>query len=239
MELRSVQPESNGERAALAALHAGLAQVEALLNEFSTYVQAEHAGVAAGRALLEKLGLREVLISHMEANFPQQINDMRAAAKENEPPAPNAKSSKPTSAAGGASDGAKKPRKARAPVPEIPYVRVTEFNEVPAYMKGRMARETLNKSIDVLNKAVAEKYKILRTPRAKLGDMAMNMYVQFKELELDELEGKFFFVDADIKQLAAGRIDRNAMTILRHLHRIVEHRSKGCVRYIIQPAIIN
>lgn len=228
MTLRGVSADNGGERTALAELHGSLAKVEGLLQEFESFVSSEHAGVVAGRKLLEQLGLREALITHMEANFPQKINDLKQGSKENEPPAhatlPAASKTKRETS-----------RQPRLAVPVMPYVRVTEFEDVPAYMKGRLTRDQLNRAIDVLNKTAAEKYKILATPRAKLGDMAMNLYIQFKELELDELAGKCFIVDSDIKQLGDGRVDRNIMIILRHLHRLSEHRSKGCVRHVLLP----
>lgn len=232
MSLRGVNAENVGERTALTALHESLSAVETLIQEFEAYVAAENQGVTAGRQLLEQLRLREALIAHMESNFPEKINEAQQACKENAPPrCINAAPKGPGAAKGSRDDFQQK----KVAVPVIPYVRVTEMDDVPAYMKGRLTRDQVNRMIDQLNITVAAKYKILSTPRGKLGDNAMSMYIQFKELELDDLAGRFFFVDADVKQLASGKIDRNVMTILRHLHRLSEHRSKGCVRHVIAP----
>ena len=45
-----------------------------------------------------------------------------------------------------------------------------EFDTIPKYMKGRLSAEKINEAIDELNRALSEKYKLLRQPVTKLTD---------------------------------------------------------------------
>ena len=82
-------------------------------------------------------------------------------------------------------EGKKAPSKA---APIIGIVKVDEFDGVPSYVRGRMAREQLNECVVGLNKIVAAKHALLATPRTHLSAAALKKWTAFKDQECDEVK---------------------------------------------------
>ncbi len=97
----------------------------------------------------------------------------------------------------------------------------------------------MNELIDAIFEAVKSKYKIVSTPRNQLGEQLMQKWVVFREQESDKLKQVQFIVEEDIKTFTSFKLDpagKSALTVLRHLGRIKEHRSEGWVRLVIHSA---
>lgn len=85
--------------------------------------------------------------------------------------APAAKAPPASQSTGGNGGGA---------APAISAVDEGEFSTVPKYMKGRLTRERINLGVDFFNRALAEKYALLRQNPSKLSvEMRQRYYVRF------------------------------------------------------------
>jgi hypothetical protein len=255
MGLRGLDLENANELRALHGIHASLLDLEALVAQLGKRVDDDRAGLAAGRALVERLQQRETAIAHLEQHFPARVDKMVAGGdadsnKENAAMPvglPTSSSTAATTAAAAAAAAAAAGNKKKgaagagaAGVPlmaQLAYVKVSEFEAVPKYMRGRLTREHINDGVDIINLAFKAKYSLLALPRGKLSRAQMDLHIQYKELECDETAGKCFVVDADLKPHGGARIDKAVMTILRHVGRLTEHRSKGCLRHVALPAV--
>ena len=123
-------------------------------------------------------------------------------------------------------------------------------------------RDKLNQQLNALNRLFTEKYSILRLNPAKMsneqrqryyvGQLIFTLFTKcivqdWKEVECDEVQGRFFITEADIKNAstaAAGKnnngivfkfdsVGRSILSILRHLGRIREMRTPGVVRIVL------
>ncbi|XP_021405922.1 SKA complex subunit 1 [Lonchura striata] len=129
----------------------------------------------------------------------------------------------------------KKPAKGRA-IKEVALITTEEFENVPAYMKGRITYDQINAVVEEINKAVVDKYKILYQPLKSMSAPVRNLYHRFIEEETRDTNGVFFIVDNDIKQFTKLKLDKRfyiMLSILRHCQRVREIRSSGLVRYVI------
>ncbi|XP_032070537.1 spindle and kinetochore-associated protein 1 [Thamnophis elegans] len=131
---------------------------------------------------------------------------------------------------------AKKSAKISKCIREAPFITAEEFENIPAYMKGRLTYSQVNAVIAEINKAVASKYSIMRQPLKTMGNPTRNLYFRFQEEETKDTKGEYFIVEADIEQFTQLKADKrfhSILTILRHCHRVREIRGGRLVRYAI------
>lgn len=258
LQLRCGEPQPVQLRA-LQDLRTALAGLGEEAAELRRFLEAEQAQLAEARALAAQMRALADRTNHMEAHLPARLPNRKegqagnAGARKGSASdhALSAGSSSNTSTStsmnnssssrgergrsgrGRSSAAAARAAEKAAQMDSIAYVRVDEFEAVPHYIRGRVSRETINEVIDAVHRALAAKYEILATPRSQLGEPAMKRYKAFKEAEDDELGADLFFLEPELRELGGYKGQtKAALTILRHLHRIREHRSRSFVRYL-------
>ncbi|XP_053911409.1 spindle and kinetochore-associated protein 1-like isoform X2 [Cuculus canorus] len=130
----------------------------------------------------------------------------------------------------------KKSKEDTTAVKQMPLISPEEFDNIPAYLRGRLKCEQINAVIQEINNAVAAKYKIMHQPLKSMKAPARKLYSRFLEEEIKETRGEFFIMEADIKEFTQLKMDKrcyNILSILRHAQRLREIRCSGFVRYII------
>ncbi|XP_061428367.1 spindle and kinetochore-associated protein 1-like [Lethenteron reissneri] len=130
----------------------------------------------------------------------------------------------------------KKERPAPPPIPAINILTVSEFEAVPAYLKGRMAYEQVNGTVHEINCALASKYTLLRQPKRSLGEAAVKRHRVYREQETPHTKGHSFFVENDLRENSKLRVDKrlfNLLGVLRHCQRLREVRGGGLTRYVV------
>ncbi|XP_078735175.1 LOW QUALITY PROTEIN: SKA complex subunit 1 [Lampetra fluviatilis] len=130
----------------------------------------------------------------------------------------------------------KKERPAPPPIPAISILTVSEFEAVPAYLKGRMAYEQVNGTVHEINCALASKYTLLRQPKRSLGEAAVKRHRVYREQETTHTKGHSFFVEDDLRENSKLRVDKrlfNLLGVLRHCQRLREVRGGGLTRYVV------
>ncbi|XP_051019124.1 spindle and kinetochore-associated protein 1 [Acomys russatus] len=131
---------------------------------------------------------------------------------------------------------AKRPPKEQRVIKEMPFITIEEFKGVPAYMKSRLTYCQINDVIKEINKAVVSKYKIIHQSKASMSAAKRNLYQRFINEETKDTKGRFFIVEADIKDFTALKADKRfhvILNILRHCQRLSEVRGGGLTRYVI------
>uniref|UniRef100_A0A2K6KT18 SKA complex subunit 1 n=3 Tax=Colobinae TaxID=9569 RepID=A0A2K6KT18_RHIBE len=104
------------------------------------------------------------------------------------------------------------------------------------YMKSRLTYGQINDVIKEINKAVISKYKILHQPKKSMNSVARNLYHRFIDEETKDTKGRYFIVEADIKEFTTLKVDKKfhvLLNILRHCRRLSEVRGGGLTRYVI------
>ncbi|PNJ43671.1 SKA1 isoform 2 [Pongo abelii] len=130
----------------------------------------------------------------------------------------------------------KKPPKEQRSIKEMPFITCDEFNGVPSYMKSRLTYDQINDVIKEINKAVISKYKILHQPKKSMNSVTRNLYHRFIDEETKDTKGRYFIVEADIKEFTTLKADKKfhvLLNILRHCRRLSEVRGGGLTRYVI------
>ena len=51
-----------------------------------------------------------------------------------------------------------------------------EFSDTPKYIRGRVSRDQVNSTIDIIHSALVAKHKILSQPRSKLNEVDLNRW---------------------------------------------------------------
>ncbi|XP_010221250.1 PREDICTED: spindle and kinetochore-associated protein 1 [Tinamus guttatus] len=131
---------------------------------------------------------------------------------------------------------AKKSTKEPRFIKEAALITMEEFKNVPAYMRGRLTYDQINAVVQDINKTVVNKYKILHQPPKSMNAAVRNLYHRFLEAETKDTKGKFFIVEADIKEFTQLKVDKrfhSILNILRHCQRLREIRGSQLVRYVI------
>ncbi|KAM3870034.1 SKA complex subunit 1-like [Diretmus argenteus] len=124
----------------------------------------------------------------------------------------------------------------RNPIKEMENVTMPEFENIPQYMKGRTTYHQLNVVVEAVNKAVMEKYKILRQKAKTLNNNTRQLQQRFKDQETKDTKGHFFVVETDIQELAQVKVDKlfhATLNMLRHCQRLREVRGGGVTRYML------
>jgi len=105
----------------------------------------------------------------------------------------------------------------------ISYVTISELDSIPKYMKGRLTIDKVNNAIDELFPILEEKYKILSTSMNKLHGESLKKYKEFRDQETPDTKNLRFFVEQDLKNASALKLDATGKCILQillHLNRI-------------------
>eukprot|EP00669_Euglena_mutabilis_P000771 TRINITY_DN11002_c0_g1_i1.p1 TRINITY_DN11002_c0_g1~~TRINITY_DN11002_c0_g1_i1.p1 ORF type:complete len:120 (-),score=58.87 TRINITY_DN11002_c0_g1_i1:137-496(-) len=116
------------------------------------------------------------------------------------------------------------------------YVTTDELAAAPRYMVNRLTIDRVNEVIDVLQAFLAEKYRLLQVPRAKVPHRELKRWQGFLDDEAPGTKGLHFCTDANLKALPGLKLDqagRNTLTLLRHLGRLRELRAGATVRYAV------
>ncbi|XP_036385781.1 spindle and kinetochore-associated protein 1 [Megalops cyprinoides] len=116
------------------------------------------------------------------------------------------------------------------------YITIQEFEGIPQYMKGRMTHSQLNAAVQSINTAVMEKYSVLQQPSKTLSNTTRKLHQRFKDEETKDTKGRFFVVEADIREFTQMKVDKgfqSMLSMLRHCQRLREARGGGLVRYVL------
>ncbi|XP_050428625.1 uncharacterized protein LOC126838328 [Adelges cooleyi] len=119
--------------------------------------------------------------------------------------------------------------------PLLKLVDNDEMNSVPKYMKGRLNSLNINTVIDSINKALENKYEILRKPKSSLKKKDLDAYNDWKIQQSTVGQGQYFVTAEDITKYSETKVDKttlNIIPILRHLKRLKESRVGGFVFYL-------
>ncbi|XP_037584158.1 spindle and kinetochore-associated protein 1-like [Cebus imitator] len=136
----------------------------------------------------------------------------------------------------------KKFPKEQRSIKELPFITSDEFNGVPSYMKSRLTYGQINDSIKEINKAVISKYKILYQRKKSMNFVARNLYHRFINEETKDTKGRYFIMEADIKEFMTLKVDRKflvILSILRHCQRLSEVGGGGLTPYVITGVLVS
>lgn len=234
MELRGAASSANCD-SVLRSLDKELLEIESSLSNFQAHLEKEKKLVEQGEVMQDVAKKFKERLEHIASNLPSHLPGVekisqRVVLKEEV-----------------ATENVKKPRKTRRAkdlssedgfeFPKLAYLTVEEFDQIPKYIKGRTSYDQVNNAIDEIHKVITAKYKILRLPRSAMGEPVMKKYKAFKEAEIPDIEGEYFFIDDDLKTYSQMKMDstgRAILTMLRHCGRLREVRGKKLLRYVLK-----
>ncbi|XP_021496477.1 spindle and kinetochore-associated protein 1 [Meriones unguiculatus] len=209
-----------------------IVMVNELLNQFELEIQYQEQINSSLKELCESLEEEfkdvEHLKEHIPSHLPQVTVAQSLADKPNLDPKEPVEAEEPVLA--------KKPPKEQRIIKEMQFITTAEFDGVPAYMKSRLTYCQINDVIKEINKAVVSKYKIMYQSKASMSSAKRNLYQRFINEETKDTKGRFFIVEADIKDFTALKADKRfhvILNILRHCQRLSEVRGGGLTRYVI------
>lgn len=221
---REIDIKNSTELQALGDLDAQITALQVSVDRFRAFLAGEEGQLVEGRKILSMVSQQNEKLRDMQKNLPPRMLKEKDAEKnlsQDSVPAPGAKSDKVLG----------KKRTMKLP-PRMDYVKESEFNNCPLYMRGRMSREHLNQTIDTIYTCLTEKYKILGQTRTSMGEYMAKKFQSYKDAETEECEQMYFFIDDDIKQIRGTTIEKTTLVVLRYLGRMKELRSNGVVRHI-------
>lgn len=234
MELRGAASSANCD-SVLRSLDKELLEIESSLSSFQAHLEKEKKLVEQGEVMQDVAKKFKERLEHIASNLPSHLPGVekisqRVVLKEEV-----------------ATENVKKPRKTRRAkdlssedgfeFPKLAYLTVEEFDQIPKYIKGRTSYDQVNNAIDEIHKVITAKYKILRLPRSAMGEPVMKKYKAFKEAEIPDIEGEYFFIDDDLKTYSQMKMDstgRAILNMLRHCARLREVRGKKLLRYVLK-----
>jgi len=237
MLLKSASLSKNSHVDALNNLNTDLTTLESMVQNIRNYLDEECKSLDQAEQLVKAMQSQQTRVNYMKENIPQQMPT--AELKQNNQPAPQSskqKQPKQEEPSKKPSSRAKSSKNSRTvEISKMEYVKVNEFDATPKYIRGRLTREQVNLTIDVMHTAMQKKYKILSMNRSKLSDQDLKRVTVYKESESKDTQGLQFVIEADFKDLANHKIDtsaRTCFTILRHLGRLKEIRGGGVTRFV-------
>lgn len=123
-------------------------------------------------------------------------------------------------------------------VSQIQPVSQSEFDRIPAYMRGRTSVDQLNLIIARINEAVIEKYELLKLNFNQLSKIQKDLVIRYRDQDCKETAGQYFIVEGDLKSKLNGRetafLNKTGIPMLRHLGRTREVRGSGkLVRFVV------
>ncbi|XP_003474094.1 spindle and kinetochore-associated protein 1 [Cavia porcellus] len=206
--------------------------VNELLNKFELEIRYQEQISSSLKELSDLLEEDYKDVEHLNENIPPHLpqvtvtqNPVNGAHLDSEEPV-KAEESKST----------KKPLKEQKIIKEMLFISTDEFNEIPSYMKSRLTYCQINDVIKEINKAVVSKYKIVHQPKKSMNSVTRNLYQRFVDEEIKDTKGRYFIVEADIKEFTTLKADKRfygILNILRHCRRLSEVRGGGLTRYVI------
>ncbi|CAO2594417.1 Spindle and kinetochore-associated protein 1 [Lemmus lemmus] len=206
--------------------------VNELLNKFELEIQYQEQTNRSLKELCESLEGDLKAVEHLREHIPSYLPQVTAAESlvngADPDPAEPVSAEEPVLA--------KKPPKEQRVIKEMQFVTTDEFSGVPAYMKSRLTYCQINDVIKEINKAVVSKYKIIHQPKASMTSVKRNYYQRFINEETKDTKGRYFFVEADLKDFTNLKTDKRLyaiLNILRHCQRLSEVRGGGLTRYVL------
>ncbi|XP_065181014.1 spindle and kinetochore-associated protein 1-like [Sycon ciliatum] len=121
-------------------------------------------------------------------------------------------------------------------LPALTYITLAEFNDVPKYIRGRLAYDSVNMAVECLNQAYSFKYQLIAVPKSQLTDAEIKKRKAYRAQEMKDVEGKHFITDHDIRTTTSFKVDtqgRAIIALLRHCKRLKEVHGGGFTRYVI------
>ncbi|KAF2355267.1 Spindle and kinetochore-associated protein 1 [Trinorchestia longiramus] len=117
------------------------------------------------------------------------------------------------------------------------YITIQEFEDVPKYVRGRLKYEQVNEMVDDLNKALTEKYALLRRPRSKLSVPDMKLVNFLRSQNNASTKDRVFVSSDDLKRWSDVKLDstkRSMLTVLRVARKCQEIRGPASlIRYTV------
>ena len=230
----------------LAGLDKAVSEMEAATASHRAHLTSERAQLKRGTAMLEAVRELENRTQYTHNNLPEKLPGYTSSSSmmplgdkansSNRRANSSAGSSTSSSSSSSSSAVTRKKRSASTVrIAKLAYVKVDEFEEVPKYIRGRLKRDQVNEIVDAVHVAMVEKYRILNTPRNKLGQQAMEQWRRFREQEVKETAGQRFFIEDDLRTFTDIQVNsavRSSMVVLRHLGRLREVRGSGVTRLV-------
>jgi hypothetical protein len=130
------------------------------------------------------------------------------------------------------------PAQGASSVPRLAPIDETALQRVPAYIRGRVTLERLQRAIEDIEIILRSKYTLLRRPRHELTSSQLDQRCRYEDMETEETSGQYFFSEVDIKSVASLKQDATGkalVNVLRHLGRIRESRAATHCRIWIVP----
>uniref|UniRef100_A0A2K6V591 SKA complex subunit 1 n=1 Tax=Saimiri boliviensis boliviensis TaxID=39432 RepID=A0A2K6V591_SAIBB len=78
--------------------------------------------------------------------------------------------------------------------------------------------------------------------KASMNSVARNLYHRFINEEMKDTEGRYFIMEADIKEFTTLKVDRKflvILSILQHCQRLSEVRGGGLTPYVITWSLVS
>ncbi|XP_057644861.1 spindle and kinetochore-associated protein 1 isoform X1 [Chionomys nivalis] len=206
--------------------------INELLNKFELEIQYQEQTNRSLKELCDSLEGDFKAVEHLREHIPSYLPQVTAAEslvnRADPDPTEPVSAEEPVPA--------KKPPKEQRVIKEMQFVTTDEFSGVPAYMKSRLTYCQINDVIKEINKAVVSKYKIMHQPKASMTSVKRNHYQRFINEETKDTKGRYFFVEADLKDFTNLKTDKRLyaiLNILRHCQRLSEVRGGGLTRYVL------
>ena len=121
--------------------------------------------------------------------------------------------------------------------PQVEPLASAEFDAIPRYLRGRLTLERINSFVAAINKVFMDKYAIVRSNPARIPPDQRTRYYQWREEELEELAGRFFVTENDLKSsktpVKLDPANRSILSILRHVSRLKELRTGSILRLVL------
>lgn len=231
LHLRTLAKDPD-KRNMLKKISQDLLSINNLLNQFEAQVN-QQKEILKSLKELEKLFEEDVKqAKHLKENIPPHmprkgpVQSSAAVLKTSQGPESNKEL-----------ELSKNPSKHKDCIREMLFITTAEFENIPAYMKGRFTYDQINNVIQDINKAVVCKYKILKQSLKSMNNATRKLYQRFKDEECKETKGQYFIVDADIKEFTQMKVEKKfhvMLNMLRHCQRLREVRGGGIIRYMLQ-----
>lgn len=197
------------------ALTAKLDEIDTVLDQFNGRLTIEEEGMASITAMLTRISTVSLPPPTSHSPTQQHRPRTKSTLKQVHQPAPSPQHI------------------------EICRLSITEYENIPKYLKGRLSLEKLNQWIELLEKVFVEKYAIMQLNPAKLSGEHRNRYYEWRDQDSEECRGQPFVTEQDMKVLCQGKgpkmdpTGRSIVAILRHCGRLREVRSTGVVRLVL------
>eukprot|EP01023_Acetabularia_acetabulum_P016270 TRINITY_DN1803_c0_g2_i2.p1 TRINITY_DN1803_c0_g2~~TRINITY_DN1803_c0_g2_i2.p1 ORF type:complete len:271 (+),score=16.75 TRINITY_DN1803_c0_g2_i2:475-1287(+) len=110
------------------------------------------------------------------------------------------------------------------------YITVSEFQEIPQYIKGRLTMDKMNAALDDLVEFSIQNQKLMQQVKqksVKLSESQRNVAVELYHNVASKYKRKFWFCERDLqggKIILTGKTGKSILTALRHLKRLKEVR---------------